>query len=630
MSALIFATPSRPGAAGVRSGLAERALTQLRAAADSRQAFEYEVGMANPHRHEFELSLRFVGVPGDRATLELPKWNPGAYRLTHAHRNLRAVAARKLDARGRVLDDQLLPISKLDENTWEVAHEGQPFAVEYRVYCGRYRGIGSCYLDDAMGFFNGVHLFMYAVDHKQRPIELRVHDLPGGRQAEVVTGLPRRGSGGKAHFWAANFDALVDSPVHAGEVDTVELELGGKPIRVVMSAEGAWEAEELREEIGKITETSAAVFGPLQTALPFSDYSFIYHVLPDARGGLEHRNSTVIGVDPWAFETNEGKRRFWSVTAHEFFHLWNVKRIRPAVLGPFDYDREVHTTMLWFSEGFTSYYAALILSRSGLVDEDHTLDEFARRIAAFATRPGRKLLSVEQSSWETWARPDDGRNAYFSYYDKGMALGMLLDLHLRKVSKGQRSTDTVFQELWQRWRDTGLGLTPAELEQVFVDQAGGEDSPGGQEVRAMFRDYVHGTAELDYDRYLAHAGYALERSIVDEGAPWLGIDVRWREGELQVDSVIHGGPADAGGLGSGDVIVAIDDHRIDERSTYDDILAALELGEAATITVSRMGRVLDLQVSPVACRDEDLQIVELEDVSAEQMVLRKAWLGLED
>src|SRR5690606_18992325 len=152
------------------------------------------------------------------------------------------------------------------------------------------------------------------------------------------------------------------------------------------------------EELRKITEASATIFGPLETALPFTDYTFIYHVLPDAGGGLEHRNSTVIGVDPWMFNDDIGKRKFWSVTAHEFFHLWNVKRIRPAVLGPFDYDKEVHTTMLWFSEGFTSYYAALILSRSGLVDEKQTLAELARRLAGVETRDGRQLMSVEQSS----------------------------------------------------------------------------------------------------------------------------------------------------------------------------------------------------------------------------------------
>lgn len=520
---------------------------EVDAGADSRTPFEYRVGMADPHRHEFAVSLRFSDLPGPTAELELPKWNPGAYRLTDAHRNIRAVAAHPLDSRGEPIADRTLPVRKLDENTWAVDHGGEPFELAYRAYCGRYSGIGGCYLDDAMGFFNPAHTMLYVVGHKAHPIALRLEDLPGGKQAAVATGLPpdpkgARREAGRA-FWAESYDALVDSPVHAGVFETVRFDLHGRPVRMILAGDGAYEPDVIREQVKAITEAATAVFGPPDVAIPFRDYTFIYHLLPDNGGGLEHRNSTVIGVDPAAFADEAGTQRFWSVTAHEFFHLWNVKRIRPAVLGPFDYDREVHTTMLWFSEGFTSYYAALILSRAGLLDERKTLASLARRIEAVETRPGRELLSVAQSSWETWAKPDDYDNAYFSYYDKGCSIGMLLDLHLRAVSKGQRSTDTVFQQLWARWRDTGLGLSADELEQAFVDQAG---SAGADEVRAMFDAYVYGTAAVDYDRYLAHAGYRLDRRVRDPG-PWIAVEARWDGTRMILESVTPGGPADRGG-----------------------------------------------------------------------------------
>jgi len=611
-----------PAAAAEVDALALRDATSdaLRAAAGDREPFVYRVTMSDPHRHEFQVSLEFTGIAGERATVELPKWNPGAYRLTNAHRNVRAVAARSLDG-----DGAALAVAKLDGNTWEVAHGGVPFALDYRVYCGSYTGISGCYLDDAMGFFNGAYLFMYAVGHKHQPIELHVRELPGGKQAEVVTGLPSRKGKAKAkakthEFWAESFDALIDSPVHAGVVDTIEFELGGKPIRATMSAPGGWKADEVRDELRKITEASAAVFGPLETALPFTDYTFIYHVIPDAGGGLEHRNSTVIGVDPWMFSDSVGKRKFWSVTAHEFFHLWNVKRIRPAVLGPFDYDNEVHTTMLWFSEGFTSYYAALINSRAGLVDEEQTLAELARRLAAVETRDGRKLMSVEQSSWETWATPDDSANAYFSYYDKGAMIGLILDLHLRHGTGGQASTDTVFRELWKRWRETGLGLTPAELEQVFIAAAGAGAAADG--VKAIFRDYVRGTVELDYDAYLAHAGYRLRRTIKDEG-PWIGAQL----GGVDVRNVIHGSPGDRGGLANGDKIVAINGQAVD-RSNLGRVIASLRVGEGHQFSVERLGRVIALKIVPIVGGDPKFEIVDLEAVSPEQLALRRAWLGL--
>jgi predicted metalloprotease with PDZ domain len=592
----------------------------LRTAADTRSAFAYAVRMPDPQRHEFHVQLRLDAIPGERVRLELPKWNPGAYRLTEAQRNVRSVRAKLV----RGSKQEPVGIAKLDENTWEVAHGGASLIVEYQVYCGRYSGIGGCYLDDEFGFINGVYVFMYAVGHKHRPVELRVTDIPGGERAEVVTGLPVRGSGKREHFWASNYDVLVDSPIHAGDVDIVEFELAGRPIRAAMSRAGSWKPDEVREELRRITEAATAVFGPPETALPFTDYTFIVHVLPDNSGGLEHLNSTVIGVDPWWFADNRGKRRFWSVAAHEFFHLWNVKRIRPAVLGPFDYDREVHTTMLWFAEGFTSYYTILINRRAGLIDEQQTLEDLAKRITAVESKPGRKSMSVEQSSWEAWAQPEDPDKAYFSYYDKGAVLGLLFDLQLRHATSGQASTDTVFRELWQAWRDTGLGLAPAELEQAFIDQAGTE----ADELRRMFTDYVHGTAELDYDRYLAYAGYRLERRR-DRVGPWIGATpiLAPASEAMRIRCVEHDGPGDRGGLADGDFLRAVDGHPVDV-TNYEKILAGLELGKSHTFTVERTGRTLQLKIEPIESGPETFKIVSLPEVSAEQLYLREQWLGL--
>jgi predicted metalloprotease with PDZ domain len=290
------------------------------------------------------------------------------------------------------------------------------------------------------------------------------------------------------------------------------------------------------------------------------------------------------------------------------------------VLGPFAYDREVHTTLLWFSEGFTSYYAALIVRRAGLIDEAQTLAELSRRLAAVESRAGRTKLSVEQSSWETWAKPDDYDNAYFSYYDKGAMLGMLFDLQLRASTSGRASTDTVFSELWQRYRATGLGITATELEQVFVDQATLGGPAAAEEIRAMFRDYVRGTVELDYDRYLAHAGLRLDRSRKSVG-PWIGAEVR----SVEVRSVVHGAPGDAGGLANGDRIMAIDGAPVSGED-YPRILAALTTDEAHEFTVARTGRTLSLAITPIIGGDPKFEIVDLDEVTPEQTRLREAWL----
>lgn len=606
-----------------------RTTTELRAAAGERAPFEYRVTLANPHRHEFRVELRFGDLPGDTIDLQMPKWNPGAYRLTGAHRNVRGMIARPLDRHGKPIAGESLPVHELDEITWRVDHGARPFVLDYRVWCGSYTGVGGCYLDDALGFFNGAMLFMAALGHETRPIELAVGNLPDQPRAAIVSGLPlAKGSktkpGKSARLWAENFDALIDGPVHVGEVEMIEFELGGKPIRASMGGNAAaWDREAIRADLQKITATAAAVFGPLDT-LPFSDYTFIYQRLPSNRGGLEHRNSTVIGLDPFDLSSDRGRERFWSVSAHEFFHLWNVKRIRPAVLGPFDYSKEVHTTMLWFSEGFTSYYAWLILARARLVDERKTLAELGQRIAAFDLEPGRKLLSVEQCSWDTWAKPDD-QQAWFSYYDKGMVIGLILDLHLRHASHGQVSTDTVFRELWARWRETGLGLTPAQLEQAFVDAL-----PAGEardETQRIFADYVHGVVELDYDRYLGHAGYRLDRQQKSVG-PWIGARVEVREGGLVLADVEHDSPADQGGLGSGDRLEAIDGHALTTLEHWQHARKALTIDEPHRVTLTRQGRVIEREVVPIERGDAVVEVVPLADVSPEQVVLRREWLGL--
>lgn len=633
LAGVLLASPSLVDAGTLELGDAiARTTTELRAAAGERDPFVYRVGLANPHRHEFQLELSFGDLPGEAVDLQMPKWNPGAYRLTGAHRNVRGVIARPLDRKGKPIAGESLPVHELDEITWRVDHGGRPFALHYRVWCGSYSGIGGCYLDDAMGFFNGAMLFMAAVGHPTRPIELEVGNLPDQRKAAIITGLPPvKGSkpklGKSARFWAENFEALIDGPVHVGEVEQIEFEVGGKPIRAAMGGNpAAWDQQAIRSDLEKITATAAAVFGSLDApdeVLPFSDYTFIYQRLPSNRGGLEHRNSTVIGLDPFDLSNDRGRERFWSVSAHEFFHVWNVKRIRPAVLGPFDYSREVHTTMLWFSEGFTSYYGWLILARAGLLDERKTLAELSRRISAFELEPGRKLLSVEQSSWATWAKPDDDQ-AWFSYYDKGMAIGMILDLHLRGSSNGQVSTDVVFRELWKRWRETGLGLTPEQLEQAFVDAL-----PAGEardETSRIFRDYVHGVVELDFDRYLALAGYRLDRDQKDVG-PWIGAAIETHGDHLVLVAVELDSPADQAGLGTGDRLKAIDGHALTSTEHWQQARKALAIGEEHRITVERQGRVIERTIVPIERGEPVLEVVRLEGISAEQSLMRRQWLG---
>ncbi len=592
-----------PGASPVAAAPAE-------AAAKKAAAFDYKVAMDDPHHHEFQVELSFSDIPGDTVDLQLPKWNPGAYKLTEAHRNLRGMIAESGGGK---------PISvvKIDEITWRVTHGGQPFKVRYRVYRGSYSGIGGAFLDDEFGFFNGVYVFLYAVGHKDRPIELRVDPLPG---AQVVCGLPKTG-GGRTTFRAADYDELVDSPVHVGKVDTVGFKVGKVDFKVALQGLGNYSDKKLVGDLTKIAEQAFAVFGGGDDAAPFSDYTFIVHLRPGARGGLEHRNSTVVGSDPWVFGEPTQYRRFLSLAAHEFFHAWNVKRIRPGVLGPFAYEREVHTSMLWFSEGFTSYYAWLLMARAGLASEAEAMESLAGVIRTLQESPGRRMMTVEQASWEAWLKPEDAGNSYVDFYTKGQLIALALDLELRKISGGQRSLDSVMRDLYVRWQKTGAGLTPPELEQTFV-VAGGA---AGSEISEMFRRYVHGFDEIEYARHLGLAGYRYEAT--PEAGGDLEVVFADNGDKATIELVRVGGPGDKAGLANGDVLVAIDGLKLANAAEAQRQIKAMAPGSRHQVTLARGARVIERNVVAGSGGSIKYKISLDPGATYEQLALRQQWLG---
>jgi len=588
----------------------ELAVAAAPEAAKKAEPFVYKVEMDDPHRHEFQVELSFSELGGEVSDLQLPKWNPGAYKLTEAHRNIRGVVAETVGGKP-------IPVVKVDEITWRVSHGGQSFRVRYRVYRESYTGIGGAFLDDEFGFINPAYVFLYAVGAKERPIELRVEPLPG---AQVVCGLPKSGGNGRT-FRAPDYDALVDAPVHVGKVDVISFNAGKTQLRVALQGLGNYNDKKLAADLTKVAEASAAVFGGGDDAVPFGDYTFIVHLRPGARGGLEHRNSSVLGADPWVFGEPAKYRDFLRLAAHEYFHAWNVKRIRPGVLGPFAYEREVHTSLLWFSEGFTSYYAWLILARAGLAGEAETMETMAETIKRLQESPGRKMMTVEQASWEAWLRPDDAGNSYVDYYTKGMLIALALDLELRRISGGQRSLDSVMRELYARWQKTGAGITPSELEQTFVTSGGA----AGGEISELFRRYVHGFDEIEYAKHLQLAGYRLEATTEPGG----DLEVVFRDGEkgAALELVRVGGAGDKAGLANGDVVVAIDGLKVPSAADAKRQIKAMVPGSRHQLTVLRGARVLERNAIPAASSAASYKIALDPGASYEQLVLRQAWLG---
>jgi predicted metalloprotease with PDZ domain len=399
----------------------------------------------------------------------------------------------------------------------------------------------------------------------------------------------------------------------------------------VIDGEGNYDPALMRAEVQKIVETEVALFGEI----PYHDYTFFLHLRPTGGGGLEHLNSTALGFRRFGFSDASGYRRFGALVAHEFFHLWNVKRIRPDALGPFDYTKENHTKLLWVAEGITEYYGQLLLRRAGLISDEAYLAHLASQIQDMQDSPGRKLMSAEDASFNAWIkeyRPDENSiNSQISYYDKGELLGMLLDLEIRRHTNNAKSLDDVMRTLYKDFFKENRNYTPADFQKVC-------ETAAGTSLEDFFARYVRGTEELPYNQVLAAAGLEVQQA----GAPieqlnnagdiirsaYLGAELEDSGDFVSVKNVRAGSPAYEQGLNAKDLIVAIDGTRADTKRLTA-LLGSKRPGEVIRLTIFRNDdlRTLDIKLgSRIAA---DYQILRLPARSEQQKRIYDSWMRQE-
>src|SRR4029079_6169597 len=436
----------------------------------------------------------------------------------------------------------------------------------YRVYANEL-SVRTSELNSEHAFWNNANLLMYLPDFLKSPSTVRVLAPDVWK---VATGLPAV-LGQKNIFRAENFDVLYDSPFEASNFKTIVFNVKGVPHRIVIDGVGNYDPERMRRDVQKIVETEAELMGEI----PYRDYTFILHLRANAGGGLEHLNSASLGYPRFGFTIRSGDRAtsaapnptetfgpdyrgFLGLVSHEFFHLWNVKRIRPDVLGPFDYTKENYTKVLWVAEGITDYYADLVLRRAGLISESEYLRAQARAMQNLQNTPGRLVQSAEESSFDAWVKyyrqDENSINSQVSYYDKGALLGLLLDLEIRKRSAGAKSLDDVMRYLYADFFKKDRNYGPADFQKAVELMAGGS-------LEEFFSKYVRGVQELDYNAALDAAGLKLETSGATDAKVYFGADVAEEEGRLIVRRVYAGSPAYEQGLNAGDQIVAMDNMR---------------------------------------------------------------------
>jgi predicted metalloprotease with PDZ domain len=444
---------------------------------------------------------------------------------------------------------------------------------------------------------------------------------------QIATGLePLGGGNGIFRFRARDYDELVDGPVECGTHRLLEFEVDGVPHRIALWGKGNEDEARLTEDTRAIVRAQREFFG----GVPYKRYTFIHH-LASGRGGLEHRNSSVFLVDRFGFRPRASYERFLELVSHEFFHVWNVKRIRPKPLGTFDYRVENHTRQLWTMEGVTSYYEKRFVAAAGLYSKERFLERVAEEISTLQAQPGRALQSLEQSSFDAWIkhyRPDESTaNTSVSYYLKGALVALLLDLEIRALTSRAKCLDDVVKHLAHEATLDDAGFAEpdgylAAVEKVAGDQAGA--------FKKFFERFVAGTAELDFERALGHAGLALAwtRASAADGdrQGWLGAATRTEGRSLVVASVRSDGPAEAAGIYAGDEVLAIDGARVDAARLASRV-AERPPGSTVRLTVFRRDVLQEIPVTLGEPPAESATIVPIEGATVEQAALREAWLA---
>lgn len=576
------------------------------------EAVEHTLRFPAPHTHYVEVQSVFPHPEPGAAELFMPVWTPGSYLVREYSRHVEDVRAARLDG-------EPLEVAQTAKNRWRVqAGDAPRFVLRYRVYC-RDLTVRTNFVDADVAILNGAPTFLSPVGGERRPQDVVIEPAEGWEQS--LTALPARGDA-PHRYLARDLDELIDSPIVIGNPTVHTLEVAGTDVRhrLVNVGEGtAWDGARSARDVADVVEAQIAFWGEV----PYPRYDFLNVLIDDGGSGLEHHTSTLLTADRFATRRREDYLDWLGLVSHELFHAWNVKRLRPVELGPFDYERENHTRSLWVSEGLTSYYQHLLLHRAGLTERDELLKKLGEAIERVQSTPGRAVQSLEQASYDAWIRfyrwDENTRNSTIDYYRKGAVVGFLLDARIRAASGGLKSLDDAMRLAYSRHADV-RGFTPQEFQQACEQVAGAS-------LEGFFASAVRGTDELDYEPALEFFGLRFEPpEDDDEPAGFLGVTTREVNGRLGVTQILRDTPAHAAGLQVDDELLAIDDYRLPPGG-LDERLARYRPDDRVTLLVARRGEIRRLRVSLGRAPEQTWRLQVRDDASPVQRSHLEAWLG---
>ena len=582
----------------------------------AQEKIAFKVSFSEPQAHYADIEMEISGLKTDQIDLKMPVWTPGSYLIREFAKNVETFKASS--AAGGVLS-----ASKVDKNTWRVnTSKNSTIKISYRVYSFEI-SVRTSFVDESHAFLSPSGLFLYPAGKLQLPSTVTI--IPHKSWARISTGLDKVTSRENTYS-APDFDILYDSPIEVGNQDVFEFNAAGVIHEVAMYGGGNYDKEVLKRDMAKIVHEQTKVFG----VNPNKKYVFIVHNFNSGGGGLEHLNSTVLGASRNAYNTEAGLLRFLTLVSHEYFHLWNVKRLRPIALGPFNYDEENYTSNLWIAEGFTAYYQDIFTKRAGLLNPEKYVEGLARVISAVENQPGNRVQTLSESSFDAWIkhyRPNENSpNSTISYYSKGSLIALIMDLEIIHSTKGKAGLDEVMKAMYDEYFvKQKRGFTDKEFKTMAEKIA-------GHSLTDIYDNYINGLKTIDYNKYLNYAGLSLKDDAVQTTEPYLGIVTSLREGKMIIAQVARGSGAWKDGLNVNDEIVSIDNYVIKKvpAGSLDMLkyIAGQRVGDKVKVSVIRDGleKVFDVSLSQNTALK--YSILTVGEPSSAQLDVKKRWLKL--
>ena len=550
------------------------------------QSITYSLRMSKPQNHYFEVEMELKDFSQTELSVKMPVWAPGSYLVREFARHVNLVKA--FDE-----NNKELKVAKVSKNEWKIAKgKSKTVKVRYEVYAFEL-SVRTSFLDLSHGFVSGSSVFCFVEGHQALPGKLIVYPYESFKTVTTPLTEEKEGTQGDAnvhHFTFKNYDELVDSPLEIGNHDLFYFNAGNTHHQVAIYGLGNYDMNELKADMEKIVLAATDVFGEN----PNKEYTFIIHNVINGQGGLEHTSSCVLSVNRWTYAPAE-YLNFLSLVAHEYFHLWNVKRIRPVELGPFNYDEENYTSLLWVMEGFTSYYDELLMVRAGYYSKEDYLRKLQGTINYVEGSVGSRVQSVAHSSFDAWIkgyRPNENSaNTTMTYYSRGAMIASLIDAMIIDKFNAKKCLDHFMRYLYDEfYKKKNRGFSEAEFQQAL-------ETFMGEDLDAFFNDYIYGTKVPDFNKYYSKVG--VKASYTGKPVASFGAVMSQEGGKTMVKSVRAGSAAEEAGISVGDEVIGCNGMRIDQQ-TLDNFISSLTVGEYIELIVAREEIILNLQAKMTA------------------------------